>query len=119
VRDVQPVDPLPSGTRPGDFAAGLLARHGRNAHDLDTVYVLADSGLPSERLLSRAAAIRYLLESLGGAWNSARLLRLLPDAVLNWVYTFVVANRYRWFGRYDSCPIPTPAERAKFIEDTE
>ena len=97
-----------------DFAGALLARHGKDARDLDTVYVVADYALPSERLLSRAGAFRYVFESLGAGWS---VLRWLPNALLSPLYRIVVANRYRWFGRYDACPIPTAAERAKFIED--
>jgi len=99
-----------------DFAGALLARHGKDPRDIDTVYVVADYGLPSERLLSRAGAIRYLFESLGAGWG---VLRWLPNALLSPLYRIVVANRYRWFGRYDACPIPTAAERAKFIEDAQ
>lgn len=101
----------------GSFAAGVLARHGKNARDLDAVSVVVDYGRPTERVLSRAAAVSYLLEALGGIWTLARLLRLVPEALLNRLYDFVAANRYNWFGRHDTCPIPTAAERAKFIED--
>jgi predicted DCC family thiol-disulfide oxidoreductase YuxK len=99
----------------GRFASELAARHGRDARDLDTIYVVADYGLPTERLLARSAAALHIAESLGGFWPLARVLRVLPAAVLNRAYDAFAARRYRWFGRYDTCPLPTPAERAKFI----
>ncbi|HKR60260.1 MAG TPA: DUF393 domain-containing protein, partial [Pyrinomonadaceae bacterium] len=40
-----------------DVAAQLLQRHGTDAIDLDTVYVVADYGMPNERLLSRSDAV--------------------------------------------------------------
>jgi predicted DCC family thiol-disulfide oxidoreductase YuxK len=38
--------------------------------------------------------------------------RFLRDAV----YTFVARNRYRWFGRTETCRVPTPALRARFLD---
>ncbi len=41
----------------------------------------------------------------------------MPRAVRDRAYAVVVRNRYRWFGRYDQCPLPAPEHRAKFIVD--
>ncbi len=99
------------------FAAELLARHGRSERDFDTVCVVEDYGLASERLLVKSDAILHLLGAFGGVWRLSGLLRLLPRAVRDRAYAVVVRNRYRWFGRYDGCPLPAPAQRAKFIVD--
>lgn len=101
----------------GHLAREVLRRHGRNADDLDTVYVLPDYGTPTERLLSRSRAIIHVLTSLGGLWRAARLLGLFPVALADVLYTFVARRRYGWFGRYDACPMPLPHHRAKFLDD--
>jgi len=31
------------------------------------------------------------------------------------LYDWVARNRYRWFGKYDSCPLPSPDQRARFL----
>jgi predicted DCC family thiol-disulfide oxidoreductase YuxK len=99
------------------FAAQAAARHGRDARDLDSLYVIADYGTPSERFYAKAEGILHLIDEIGGAWRLAGALRLLPAHLLDWGYDTFVKNRYRWFGKYDSCPIPTAEERAKFIVD--
>ena len=108
-------------------AARILARHGVNAADLDTVYVVVN-GDPGESdqlvgdqgnpiLLSRSDAVLFVLTQLGGIWGMAgRVLRFPPRAVRDWAYRTVARTRYRIFGRYVSCPLPTQATRARFLD---
>jgi predicted DCC family thiol-disulfide oxidoreductase YuxK len=100
----------------GSTAARILARHGKDPAALDTVYLVLDPDAPAERLLTKGRAIGRVLHELGGLWTIPGLLRFLPDFLLDLGYDFVARNRYRWFGRHDSCPIPTPAQRARFLE---
>src|SRR3981189_842412 len=48
-------------------AGRILARHGANPEDLDTVYVVVDYELPEERLVPRADAVIFILKQLGAA----------------------------------------------------
>ena len=98
-----------------DFAASLLARHGLNASDLNSVSVVADHGLPTEQSFTKSDAVLRASWDLGGIWRSAEIARLLPPFFRNWFYDLVARNRYRIFGRHDSCPLPKPEHRAKFI----
>ncbi len=41
---------------------------------------------------------------------------ILPAFFRNWVYDIIAKNRYRWFGKKDSCMIPTPELRSKFLD---
>src|SRR5216684_7050042 len=60
-------------------AARILARHGVNPTDLDTVYVVLNHDLPDESLLSRSDAVAFVLKQLGGLWRAAGFfLQLLP-----------------------------------------
>jgi predicted DCC family thiol-disulfide oxidoreductase YuxK len=99
------------------FAARILARHGANAADLDTVYVVIDYDLPSESLLSRCDAVIFALEDLGRFWGlAAHVLKIIPRRVRDWGYQVVARSRYRIFGRYDTCPLPTEDTRARFLD---
>ena len=100
----------------GSLAHDLLYRYRRDAGDLNTVYVIVDYGCPSERLLSKGRAVIHVLTSLGGAWKLARVFELLPAAIIDALYAFVARRRYRWFGRYEVCPVPTTRDRAKFLD---
>jgi predicted DCC family thiol-disulfide oxidoreductase YuxK len=98
------------------FAADLLKRHGADAHDLDTVYVVIDYGQPGERLLARSDAILHVLSQLDGIWKLARMGRALPKVLRDAVYKVVARNRYRVFGKHESCLLPEPQHRAKFLD---
>jgi predicted DCC family thiol-disulfide oxidoreductase YuxK len=98
-----------------DLASSLLQRHERDPHDLDTVYVVVDYAQPTEHLLARSDAILFLLRQLGGVWKLAGLGKILPRTMRDGIYKFVARNRYRVFGKYDSCMLPEAKHRAKFL----
>jgi predicted DCC family thiol-disulfide oxidoreductase YuxK len=98
------------------FARDVLSRHGKNADDLDTMGVIIDHSLPSERVLMKSRAMLHLLEGAGGPWKPlAVLLSVLPTPLLDFGYNLIARNRYRLFGRYDTCPLPSPEDRARFV----
>ena len=98
-------------------AAKILGRHGASAEDLDTFFVVANPGDPGEFLLSRSDAALYVLQQLGGFWRiSAQIFRVLPRPVREWIYRTVARNRYRIFGRYDTCPVPDAQTRSRFLD---
>jgi predicted DCC family thiol-disulfide oxidoreductase YuxK len=100
-----------------DFANRVLRQHGATPEDLDTVYVVLDHALPGERLASRSDAARVVLNELGRGWGVlGRALRVFPRWLRNWAYNLVARNRYRIFGKHDSCPIPSENDRHKFLD---
>lgn len=52
---------------------------------------------------------------LGGLWTLLALLRFVPRFIRTPVYRIIARNRYRWFGKKDTCRVPTPEERARFL----
>jgi predicted DCC family thiol-disulfide oxidoreductase YuxK len=98
-----------------DFAASLLAKHGLNASDLDSVSIVADHGLPTEQAFAKSDAVLRAATELGSGWRAAGLARIFPRPFRDWFYDLVARNRYRVFGKYDTCPIPKSEHRAKFI----
>jgi predicted DCC family thiol-disulfide oxidoreductase YuxK len=99
-----------------DVAAQLLQRHGTDAVNLDTVYVVINYGEPSERVLSRSDAIIHLLQRLGGIWVVVAAGKILPRSLRDSFYKFVATNRYRVFGKYDVCQMPEERFKHKFLD---
>jgi len=98
------------------FARTIRERQGLNPDLLDTVYLVFDFGLPTEYLLSRNDAAAAVLKELGGFWRFwAKLLELLPRRFRDWRYALVARNRYRFFGKYEACPLPKEKDRHKFL----
>lgn len=99
------------------FSANILTRHGANPSDLDTFYVVVNYNDDNEELLTRSDAAIFVLRQLGGIWRLASfILSITPRFFRDWIYNIVAKNRYRIFGRYDTCPIPTAETRARFLD---
>ena len=64
----------------------------------------------------RSDAVWRVLVRLGGFWRvCGRLLWLVPRPLRNWGYEFIACRRYRWFGKHETCRLPTPQERELFL----
>ena len=100
----------------GPIGTEVLARFERTSNPLSTVIVVVDHATPSERLLDRSDAALFAIGSLGGAYGVAPALRLVPKFLRDAIYGLIAKWRYRIFGRFESCPIPGPGTRAKFLD---
>jgi predicted DCC family thiol-disulfide oxidoreductase YuxK len=100
-----------------DFAAKVLQRHGIDPKDLDTLHVVENYEQPGERVLQRSNAILRAGRELGGFWKiSATAAQVIPRVLRDLVYRFVAQNRYRVFGKYDTCMLPEPNQRSRFLD---
>lgn len=68
------------------------------------------------RTYQRSDAVWRCLTHAGGLWGIlGQVMRCVPRPLRNWGYGFVARNRYRFFGKKESCRIPKPEERALFL----
>ncbi len=101
--------PLQSG-----FGAAVKDRHPW-LKPLDTL-VVVDQSAGTERVLTHSDAVLRLARYLGGWWKLALTGYAVPRPLRDWAYRLFARNRYRLFGKKtESCRLPTPAERARFI----
>jgi predicted DCC family thiol-disulfide oxidoreductase YuxK len=99
-----------------EFAGQLLARHGEAASDLNSVYVVLDREGMGEHLLPRSEAVIFLLRALGGRWRVlAEMYAVLPRRLRDCLYQLLARNRYRVFGKLETCPVPGAGVREKFL----
>lgn len=61
------------------------------------------------------AAIRIANE-IGGIYRFLSLFSMLPNSILNFIYDYIAKNRYKWYGKKETCLIPTEEQKAKFLE---
>lgn len=94
----------------GETAAALRQRHPEIPRSLESV-VLVDG----ERAHLRSKAFLYGAKYLTRPWRWAYWLRWLPAFVLDLGYRLVARVRYRIWGKYDACRLPTTDERAKLL----
>ena len=98
------------------FAREVLPPRGKDPSRLDTLHLLLDPGGPGERVLSKGRAALEVLRILGGPWKLVSLLRVLPTRLVDFGYDQIARRRYRWFGRHETCPLPDPRHRDRFID---
>jgi len=77
---------------------------------LSTV-VLLEGG----KVYTESDAILKILKKIGGGWRVFYLFIIMPKFIRDGVYRFVSKHRYRIFGRRDSCMVPTPELKNKFL----
>jgi len=78
---------------------------------LDSVVLLVE-GQPFRK---SSAAVRVLWR-LGFGWQLLGTLAwLIPLPLRDLLYDLIARNRYRLFGKHDTCRMPTPAERSRFL----
>ncbi len=100
-------------------AATILARHGIDQVAMlsgNSVYLVLEPGSAQEKLLRESDVMVNIMLLLGGGWGLlGRLLRAVPAFLRNAAYRLFARNRYRLGPRYSVCPIPSEADRLKFV----
>ena len=64
--------------------------------------------------LKSSAAIE-IADNLGGICSLLSVFKILPEKLRNYLYDYVAKNRYKWYGKKESCMIPTVELKAKFL----
>ncbi|GAB5399489.1 MAG: DUF393 domain-containing protein [Aureisphaera sp.] len=88
----------------------LIATHGIDTHKVDSI-ILIENG----KAYTKSTAALRVAKYLGGAYPLAMVFLIIPAFIRNVVYDWVARNRYKWYGKKESCMIPTPELRSKFL----
>lgn len=98
------------------YGEAVKARHAelKNIDSVVLVERLPDTD--EERVFIRSDAALRIAAYLGGWWKGLLIFRLLPRAVRDLFYDTFARYRYRLFGKYDSCLVPSPEVRSRFID---
>lgn len=89
----------------------VLKQHGLDPEEL-TTFVLLEQG----KMYTRSTAGLRVLRGLGGLWPLLYAFIAVPRPLRDAVYRVIANNRYRIFGRTDSCILLKPHEKARFLE---
>jgi predicted DCC family thiol-disulfide oxidoreductase YuxK len=90
----------------------LLAWGGLPTDHFDSMALIEDG-----QMLLRSDAVLRIVAQLPGAWRHLAWLRLVPRPVRDWCYDRIALNRYRLFGRYDSCLLPSADHARRFLHE--
>lgn len=93
-----------------------LLHHHPSLRSIDSLILIIRTSSENESLFIRSAGALKVAEYLGGWWNVFRVGWLIPRPIRDWVYDRIAAVRYRIFGKFESCPIPSPSVRYRFLD---
>ncbi len=81
--------------------------------DVISSIVLYDPGVA---YYTKSSAVIEIGNILGGFFKFGIILKIFPKSLRDPFYNYVAKNRYKWYGKKESCMIPTPELKAKFLE---
>ncbi len=87
---------------------------GRDAADDDDLLqsiVLVEEG----KCYTKSTAALKIARRLDSAWPLLYGFIVVPRFIRDFVYDWIAQNRYKWFGKQDSCRLPTPELRQRFL----
>lgn len=94
-----------------EAAKSILRKHQLPTEHLHSV-VFIQNGVAH----TQSTAGLYVLKTLGFPWNVFYPLTIFPKGLRDWVYNWIAANRYRWFGKEESCMIPDADLSKRFLD---
>lgn len=98
------------GTQQSAGGRAVLDTLHLTGRDLAGIILVADG-----RVSTDSTAILEIYRRLAGPWRYIALLRVIPRPVRDAVYRWVARHRYKWFGKSDTCRVPTPQLRRRFL----
>lgn len=68
------------------------------------------------KIYTKSTAALRVAKHLNGGWPLLYGFIIIPPFIRDAVYNFIANNRYRWFGKKETCWLPTPQLRKRFVE---
>ena len=97
-----------------DYGQGAIARH-PELRGVDSV-VFVEQVPGDERIYIRSDAALKVAAYLGGFWKIFLAAKVMPRRLRDYLYDLFARNRYKLFGKYDSCMLPPPEVRSRFLD---
>jgi predicted DCC family thiol-disulfide oxidoreductase YuxK len=71
--------------------------------------------IEGDKVYTESTAALRILKKMNGLYPVLYGFMIVPAFIRNAVYKWIAKNRYKWFGKSDSCMIPTPELKARFL----
>ena len=92
------------------FGQQVLQQNNLSSSDLNSFILLQN-----DKLYTKSTGALRVAKQLSGLWPLLYSFILVPPFIRNGVYNWVARNRYKWFGKQESCWLPTPDLKSRFI----
>ena len=93
-----------------ELGEDIYAQLGLKSDDYDT-FIIVKNG----EMFTKLDGVFTLMSGIGWPWKILSIGKILPKPLKDWMYDRVAKNRYALFGKRDTCMMPTPEVKARFI----
>lgn len=94
-----------------EFGQKFLKENQLNASEFDSMIFIEN-----EKFYTKSSAPLKAAKYLDATISWTTIFMIIPKSIRDSVYNFIAKNRYRWFGKQESCWLPTPELKAKFLD---
>lgn len=92
------------------FAEQTLMLYGISTVEMNTFILLENN-----KIYTRSTAALQVIKKLGGLWFLLYVFIIVPPFIRDAVYKWIARNRYRWFGKQESCWMPREEWKSRFL----
>jgi predicted DCC family thiol-disulfide oxidoreductase YuxK len=95
-----------------DLGQQILKHIGINSKNIDSIILYE----PGVAYYYKSKAALEIAKNLGGFFHFGTIFRIIPTGISNQLYDYIAKNRYKWYGKKESCMIPTAELKSKFLQ---
>jgi len=94
-----------------ELGQDILKHIGINPKNIDSIILYE----PGVAYYYKSSAAIQIAKNLDGIWHYGIILRIIPTGISNTLYDYIAKNRYKWYGKKESCMLPKPELTSKFL----
>ena len=94
-----------------EFGQKKLQELGFDQEEFDSLVLLS-----GDKVYKKSSAALRIAKKLSGLYPLLYVFIIIPPFIRHGVYDIIAKNRYKWWGKRDSCRMPTPELKARFVE---
>ncbi|MBT8317773.1 MAG: thiol-disulfide oxidoreductase DCC family protein [Lutibacter sp.] len=93
-----------------DAAKEILLQYQVKKITFDSI-LLIENG----KIYTKSTAALRISRNLDGTYRFIYFLKIIPKSITDWIYDIIANNRYKWFGKKESCMMPDEKLKSKFL----
>jgi predicted DCC family thiol-disulfide oxidoreductase YuxK len=94
-----------------DAGQALLRKFGLPTDDFDSLVFINGN-----KYFLKSPAVLQVLKVLGGIWKLFYVFIIFPGPMRDFIYNIIAKTRYKIFGKRDTCMVPTPDIKQRFLQ---
>jgi predicted DCC family thiol-disulfide oxidoreductase YuxK len=95
-----------------DLGKKMTSERGIDSSKVDSIIVIE----PRHAYYIKSTAALEICKDLNGLYPALSLFLFIPKSFRDLVYDYIAKNRYQWFGKTETCPMPSKKEQSRFLD---